>query len=154
MLQRLTAFLIGAVLDAPAYLLVSGSAFLADFAAYSLGVWSHLPLLAAVVLGYTAGISTHYALSSRLMFRGRIPTDTIREDAGSLARFIFAGVVGMGATMVIVTTLVHSLGMNPYLARILSAGVTVVLVYSLLRATVISERLDRFSPSPRPDSAR
>ena len=118
------------------YVCVSGTAFCVDFAIY----WSLLGVLrfafAAAVAGYVCGVLTHYALSSRIVFRHRFDKRGVVEEAPTVAKFFGAGFAGLTVTAIVVGVVADLLGGNPLLAKVMAAGCSFLTVFTILRLLV------------------
>ncbi|MEZ5817968.1 MAG: GtrA family protein [Hyphomicrobiaceae bacterium] len=124
------------------YLAVSGTALVVDVAVY----WAllkvlHLAALAAAG-GYVCGVMVHYALSSRVVFAGRLRARGVVAEAPVLAKFFVAGGTGLLVTVATVGLLADVMGMNALFAKLVAAGLSFVTVFTALRVFVFN------APSP------
>lgn len=122
------------------YIFVSGSAFCVDFAIY----WSLLSVaryaFVAAAGGYVCGVLTHYALSSRIVFRHRFDKRGVIAEAPAVAKFFGAGFAGLIVTALVVGLSADVMGVNPLIAKIAAAGCSFVVVFTLLRWFVFSAK--------------
>ncbi len=118
------------------YVAVSGTALCVDFAIYwsLLGVFRYAFLAAAG--GYVFGVLTHYALSSRIVFRHRFEKRGVIEEAPAVAKFFAAGFAGLTVTTLVVGLIADVLGGNPLLAKVIAAGCSFGVVFTILRLLV------------------
>ncbi len=125
------------------YVAVSGTALCVDFALY----WSLLGItryaFVAAAGGYVFGVMTHYALSSRIVFRHRFDKRGVIAEAPTVAKFFAAGFAGLTVTTIVVGILADVLGGNPLLAKVAAAGCSFVVVFTILRLFVFSGRQAR-----------
>ena len=120
------------------YLAVSGTALVVDVAIY----WTLLQVLhiAAVAAagGYVFGVLVHYALSSRIVFAGRLRARGIAAEAPVLAKFFVAGGTGLVVTVATVGILADVMGLHPLLAKLVATGFSFVTVFTALRVFVFN----------------
>lgn len=118
------------------YVAVSGTALAVDFSIYwsLLGVFRYAFVAAAG--GYVCGVLTHYALSSRIVFRHRFDKRGVREEAPTIAKFFAAGFCGLMVTAVIVGVVADLMGGNPLFAKLMAAGCSFLTVFTILRLMV------------------
>lgn len=131
-----------------AYVMVSGSALVVDFSLY----WVMLKVVPTAALaasvGYVVGVLTHYALSSRIVFRDRLAARGLAAEAPVIAKFFVAGASGLVVTAVTVGVLADGIGISPILAKVAASGLSFVTVFSALRMFVFSTT--RRDPAPDP----
>lgn len=120
------------------YVAVSGAAFCVDFSIY----WALLAVaryaFVAAAGGYVCGVATHYALSSRIVFRHRFDKRGVREEAPAVAKFFAAGASGLLITAVIVGLLADIGGVNPLVAKLVASGCSFFAVFLSLRLFVFN----------------
>lgn len=130
----------GLVREFVGYVAVSGTALCVDFAIY----WSLLGVLRYAFLaaagGYVFGVLTHYALSSRIVFRQRFDKRGVIEEAPTVAKFFAAGFAGLTVTTLVVGLIADVMGGNPLLAKVIAAGCSFGVVFTILRLLVFVGR--------------
>ncbi len=128
-----------------AYVLVSASALVVDFSLY----WMLLKIVRTAALaascGYVVGVLTHYALSSRIVFKDRLSARGAVAEAPVLAKFFVAGASGLAITTATVGLLADGLGVSPIVAKICASGLSFVTVFTALRIFVFA--VDRRHPA-------
>lgn len=134
----LPARLVPLALQFMAYVLVSASALVVDFSLY----WLMLKIVRTAALaasfGYVVGVLTHYALSSRIVFKDRLAARGAAAEAPVLAKFFVAGASGLAVTALTVGLLADGLGVSPIVAKICASGLSFVTVFSALRIFVFA----------------
>ena len=120
------------------YIAVSGTALCVDFAIYAslLGL-THFAFIAAAG-GYVCGVVTHYALSSRIVFRHRFAKRGLVQEAPTVAKFFGAGLAGLTVTSIVVGVIADAMGGDPLLAKAAAAGCSFLVVFTILRLFVFS----------------
>jgi putative flippase GtrA len=105
------------------YLLVGGSAFLADFLSFIGFLKIGLGVLSASALGFVVGTLVNYVLSRLLAFAG-----DRYGYGGEIIRLLIVAGVGLVLTTVLVWTFVELAGLSPLVAK--SAAVVIVLAWN------------------------
>lgn len=120
------------------YVAVSGTALCVDFSIYwvLLGVTPYAFVAAAG--GYVLGVMTHYALSSRIVFRHRFDKRGVVAEAPTVAKFFAAGLAGLTVTAIIVGIVADVMGGHPLLAKVMAAGCSFLTVFTILRLLVFA----------------
>lgn len=121
------------------YGLVSATALAVDFACYVTALRFISVAALASGVGYIAGVITHYALSSRLVFKDRITKRGVTEEMPVLIKFFAAGATGLVITTLIVGVLADVMGFNPILAKFVAAGTSFVAVFLSLNFLVFAQ---------------
>jgi putative flippase GtrA len=120
------------------YLAVSGTALVVDVAIY----WTLFKMIGIAALaaagGYVCGVMVHYALSSRVVFAGRLKARGIAAEAPVLAKFFVAGGTGLVVTVATVGLLADVMGLHPLLAKLVATGFSFVTVFTALRVFVFN----------------
>jgi putative flippase GtrA len=111
------------------YLIVSVIALLVDMALFVQLIELELTPASASALAYSAGIIAHWALSSRVVFTGRVARGRGRR-AAQQAQFGVSALVGLGITTGIVTLGTY-LGFDPALAKLAAIGVSFIIVWHI-----------------------
>lgn len=118
------------------YLAVSATALAVDIAVY----WTLFKVLGIAALaaaaGYVCGVVVHYALSSRVVFAGRLRARGIAAEVPVLAKFFVAGGTGLLVTVTTVGILADVLGFHPLLAKLVATGFSFATVFTALRVFV------------------
>jgi putative flippase GtrA len=118
------------------YVAVSGTALCVDFSIY----WALLGLtpyaFVAAAGGYVFGVMTHYALSSRIVFRHRFDKRGVVAEAPTVAKFFAAGLAGLTVTAIVVGLIADVMGGHPLMAKIMAAGCSFLTVFTILRLLV------------------
>ena len=122
------------------YVAVSGCALAVDMSVYwALLNIAHYAFLAAVG-GYICGVLSHYALSSRIVFRNRFDKRGVAEEAPTVVKFFAAGVSGLIVTAIVVGVLADILDFHPLIAKIAAAGCSFTVVFLCMRLFVFNAR--------------
>jgi putative flippase GtrA len=121
------------------YALVSLAALVLDFSLYlALTSCGMKPVLAGVI-GYAAGTVLHYVLSARFVFDAAA---TDKVQARLFGEFALSGLVGIGITALVIALATGAAGLPALPAKVLAAGVSFLLVFTLRRNFVFA-RLER-----------
>lgn len=125
------------------YVLVGGTAFLADFATFSLllnrifgdeGPWSRS---LAATGGFCVGILVCYLLSLMFVFE-KAKTENKGRSLKDFIVFTIVGIIGLGLTVVGMWITKNVIPLNPYLAKIGCAGVVLIWDYAARKILVFS----------------
>lgn len=120
------------------YVAVSGCALIVDISVYwALLNFAHYAFLAAVG-GYICGVLSHYALSSRIVFRNRFDKRGVVEEAPTVVKFFAAGASGLVVTAVVVGVLADVIGIHPLIAKLVAAGCSFTVVFLCMRLFVFN----------------
>lgn len=116
------------------FLLLGALTTLIDYALYALLILSGVDYVAAVVLGYSAGLWANYALGRRYVFRSGSKLSSRRKEFLAVALIAVGGLL---LSILIVKLLSYSLfSLDPLLSRIAAIGVTFVWNFALRRRYV------------------
>jgi putative flippase GtrA len=120
------------------YLLVGGTAFVADFTTLAILTESGVVgVLGAAALAFLVGTQVNYFLSTRWVFTSR----RVKDRRLEFALFASVGLMGLGLNELIIWTLHHRLDVHYLLAKVASAGL--VLSWNFL----VRKRM-LFAPAP------
>lgn len=120
------------------YVLASGAALAADMACFAVLLMAGAAAVPASAVGFATGILTHWLLSSRKVFAGRVP-------AGSAARrrqkalFVLAALIGLTLTTAIVA-MGEALGMDPLHSKLVAIGMCFPVTWLVLSQFVFNLR--------------
>jgi putative flippase GtrA len=101
------------------YLLVGGTAFVADFTTLAVLTESGaVGVLGAAALAFLVGTQVNYFLSTRWVFTSR----RVKDRRLEFALFASVGLMGLGLNELIIWALHHRLGVHYLLAKVASAA--------------------------------
>lgn len=121
-----------------AYAALSGCALAVDFSVYCAILRFSKYAYVAAICGYLFGVLTHYALSSRVVFRERFDKRGFAQETPAVAKFFAAGACGLLANAALVGLLADICGLNPLIAKAVASGVSFVIVFVALRFFVFN----------------
>lgn len=117
------------------YFAASGVALAADALVYvALIRLANVHYLAAAPVGFMLGLALHYALSTRWVFKARRLTD-------ARAEFLIFSLIGIGGLLLnqlVIYLGVERLGLEPELAKLLSAGISFFFNYGVRKVLLFS----------------
>lgn len=120
------------------YVVVSVGALATDagvfLALLELGLFS----MAASAIGYSAGILTHWFLSSRTVFQDRVSDKGTAARTQQKAMFLASALLGLLMTVAIVGT-GAALGIDPRLAKIVAIVISFLLTYALRNMVIFRQ---------------
>jgi putative flippase GtrA len=115
------------------YLLVGGTAFVADFTTLAvLKESGAFGVLGAAALAFLVGTQVNYFLSTRWVFSSR----RVKDRRLEFALFASVGLAGLCLNELIIWTLSHRLGLHYLLAKLVSAGLVLCWNFSIRRLTL------------------
>lgn len=111
------------------YLLASVAALAVDMVLFFQLIAMKATPWAASALAYSVGIVVHWALSSRVVFNGRVARGK-GARAAQQAQFVMSALIGLAITTGIVA-IASYLGLDPGLAKLIAVGVSFLTVWHL-----------------------
>jgi putative flippase GtrA len=111
------------------YIVASAGALLIDFGIFLLLIHSGVNALAAASLGYSAGILTHWLLSSRHVFNDRVEPSGLQRRRQKLL-FVASALIGLAVTSAIVGA-ADKAKIDLRLAKIVAVAISFQLTYLL-----------------------
>jgi len=119
-----------------AYALCGGTGVLTDLSLYSLLVWSGVGYQWANAAGYAAGTLVSFVLNRHFTFR------TYDNTLRRFGLFLAAALTGYLVSSGLLWLLVEQLGVNVFIAKLLTLAVVLVLQFSLNRAITFRASTD------------
>ena len=89
----------------------------------------------AAVIGYLAGLMNSYFFNKRWTF-----SHTKQHSSGLIAKFITVNMMALGTNLLLLTGLISGVGVNEYVAQLLTMGFTTVINYLGCRCWVFRTR--------------
>jgi putative flippase GtrA len=111
------------------YIVASAGALVIDFGIFLLLIHSGVNALAAASLGYSAGILTHWLLSSRHVFNDRVEPSGLQRRRQKLL-FVASALIGLAVTSAIVGA-ADKAKIDLRLAKIVAVAISFQLTYFL-----------------------
>jgi putative flippase GtrA len=111
------------------YIVASAGALVIDFGIFLLLIHSGVNALAAASLGYSAGILTHWLLSSRHVFNDRVEPSGLQRRRQKLL-FVASALIGLAVTSAIVGA-ADKAKIDLRLAKIVAVAISFQLTYLL-----------------------
>lgn len=116
------------------YGLASVAALAIDMGSFLLLLALAIPAVAASALGYSIGIVTHWLISSRAVFTGRV-ADRGPQRTRQKALFVGSALIGLGITTLIVGA-AELAGLDPRVAKLVAIVVSFAATW-VLRSRVV-----------------
>lgn len=109
------------------YLVASLVALAVDLALFVQMIAFHVPAALASALAYSAGIVVHWAISSRLVFKGRVAIGR-RQRTVQKAQFVLSALVGLAITTAVVGAGSY-FGLDPRVAKLVAIALSFLTVW-------------------------
>jgi putative flippase GtrA len=109
------------------YLVASLVALAVDLALFVQMIAFHVPAALASALAYSAGIVVHWAISSRLVFKGRVAIAR-RQRTVQKAQFVLSALVGLAITTAVVGAGSY-FGLDPRVAKLVAIALSFLTVW-------------------------
>ncbi len=136
-LPPLALHFLGLMTQLSRYTVVSALALGLDIVIYmTLVGWGLMAALAGIV-GYSAGMILHYALSCRFVFRREM---TAKTETRLFTEFAASGVAGLMLTAVMIALAHNVMGLTPFIAKLIAVVVSFSAVFVLRRSVVFSAK--------------
>lgn len=134
-LPRPLATLLGMLPQLSRYTLVSALALGLDFLVYLSLAGAGMRATLAGVIGYSAGMVLHYALSRRFVFD---TAGSAKSERRRFMEFVVSGLVGIVLTAAIIAAATDILQLGVLVAKIIAVGVSFLTVFALRKSVVFA----------------